>query len=347
MKSPRKFRVGVVGTDSLRGKEIKNILSTKKFPLTHIEFYDPDVEAEYSKLTQFRDEPKVIHHLDPEALEGLDLVFLAADKKTSRTCGQLALKKKFLAIDLSESFSGEPGVPLIVAGVNDDLLTRERFSLIANPHPATIILSSLLERLGGKFGVAKAVAFILQPVSAFDESGIDELARQSAALLSSASLKKNVFKEQIAFNILSHTEAPGADGFSASEKRVIAEVKKVLASPDLPLSLSLIQAPVFHTYSIMAYLELSRAAEIRDLEMAFRESPFFKISSPSASRPVSSISVAGKEQIFVGQIKREEAIPNAFWVWTVTDNLTRGSALNALEIARIIFALWTQETSSS
>ncbi len=343
MKSPRKFRVGVVGTDSLRGREIKNILSTKKFPLTHIEFYDPDVEAEYSKLTQFRDEPKVIHHLDFEALEGLDLVFLAADKKTNRACGRLALEKKFQAIDLSETFTSDPDVPLVVAGVNDDLVLREKFSLMANPHPAAIILSSLFHRLLGKFGVAKAVAFILQPVSAFDESGIDELASQSAALLSSASLKKHVFKEQIAFNILSHTEAPEADGFSAREKQIIAEVKRVLANPNFPLSLSLIQAPVFHTYSIMAYLELGQAAEIRHLEEVFKESSLFKISSPSASCPVSSISVAGKEQIFIGQIKKEESFPNAFWIWTVTDNLTRGSALNALEIARIIFAARTQE----
>ncbi|MBM3285619.1 MAG: hypothetical protein FJY81_07070, partial [Candidatus Aminicenantes bacterium] len=166
MKSPEKFRVGVVGTDSLRGREIKNILSTKKFPLTHIEFFDPDVEEEYSKLTQFRDEPKVVHHLDPEALEGLDLVFLAADRKTNRACGRLAAEKNFQAIDLSETFSADEDVPLIVAGVNDDLIARKKFPLIANPHPAAIVLSSLLHRLDGKFGVTKAVAFILQPVSA-------------------------------------------------------------------------------------------------------------------------------------------------------------------------------------
>lgn len=345
MKSSKKFRVGIVGTDSLRSQEMKNILSTKKFPLTHIEFYDPDVKVEYSKLTQFGDEPKVIHHLDPEALEGLDLVFLAADRKTNRACGRLALQKKFRAIDLGETFSDDPEVPLIVAGVNDHLIAQNEFPLTANPHPAAIILSTLCDRLMGRFGVDKAVAFVLQPVSAFDESGIDELASQSAALLSSASLKKHVFKEQIAFNILSHTEAPGKDGFSAREKQIVAEVRRVLGQADFPLSLSLIQAPVFHTYSIMAYVELGQPAEIKDLEAAFRESPLFKISVPSASCPVSSISVAGKEEIFVGQIKKEESFPGAFWVWTVTDNLTRGSALNALEIARIIFSSRTRESA--
>lgn len=346
METKKKFRVGLVGTDSLRGREIKSILSVKRFPLASIEFFDPDVEAEYSKLTEFQDEPKVIHHLTPESLKGLDLVFLAADNETNRACGRLAREMNFQAIDLGETFSDQEDVPLIVAGVNDGLIARKRFPIIANPHAVTIVLSSLLHQLIGKFGVNKTVAFVLQPVSAFDESGIEELASQSAALLSSASLKKNVFKEQIAFNILSHTETLSADGFSSGEKQVIAEIKRVLARPDFPISLSVIQAPVFHTYSIMAYVELSSEAQVKDLQAVYKESPFFKISAPSASCSVSSISVAGKEQIFIGRIKKEEVFPNAFWIWTVTDNLTRGSALNALDIARIIFASQAQESAS-
>lgn len=333
----KKFRVALIGTDSLRGKEIKAILSVKKFPLSHIEFFDVDVEEKYSKLTEFRDEPRVIHHPGGAALEGLDLVFLAADKETNRLYGRLAAKKKYQAIDLSEAFSGQDDIPLVVAGVNDSLLTARRFPLIANPHPLAIILSSLLHRLVAKFGLEKAVVFALQPVSAFDESGIEELAGQSAAMLSSASIKKEVFQEQIAFNILSHTEAPSANGFSSVERQVVAEVKKILGLPGLPLSLSVVQAPVFHTYSAMAYLELRAEANIRDLECLYKEGALFKLSSASSSCAVSSISVAGKEQIFIGQIKREESFPRAFWIWTVTDNLTRGSALNALEIARILF----------
>lgn len=347
MKTKRKFRVALIGTDSLRGKEIKGMLSVKKFPLTHIEFFDPDVQEEYSKLTQFQDEPRVIHHPAPELFDGLDLVFLASDKETNRTFGLLAKEKKFQAIDLGETFTNQKNIPVVVAGVNDEVIVKKWFPLIRNPHPVTIILSSLLHWLIPKFGVSKTVAFVLQPVSAFDESGIDELASQSTALLSGVSPKKKVFKEQIAFNILSHTDAPDADGFSCGEKQIIAEIKKVLAVSDFPMSLSIVQAPVFHTYSIMVYVELAREASIKDLENLYRENPLFKIHATPASCPVSSISVAGKEQIFIGQIKKEDAIPNAFWIWTVTDNLTRGSALNALEIARVIFASKPHDSSST
>ena len=337
MPRQKSFRVALIGTDSLRGKEIKAILSTKKFPLSHIEFYDVDVEEEYSKLTEFRGEPRVIHHPSGEALENLDLVFLAGDKETSRLFGGLAAKKKFRAIDLSEAFGDTDDIPLVVAGVNDALVAGRRFPLIANPHPLTIIVSSLLHRMISEFGLEKAVVFALQPVSAFDESGIEELASQSAAMLSSASLKKEIFREQIAFNILSHTEQPDANGFSSGERRVVSEVKKVLGLPGLPLFLSIIQAPVFHTYSVMAYLELRDEAGIRDIKDLYQGQPLFEVGPASSSCAVSSISVAGKEQIFIGQVKKEEALPRAFWIWTVTDNLTRGSALNALEIARILY----------
>jgi aspartate-semialdehyde dehydrogenase len=337
MASKKKFRVGLIGTDSLRGKEMKNILSAKKFPLSHIEFFDTDVQEEYGKLTEFQGEPRVIHHPSAAALEGLDLVFLAADKETNLNFGRLAAEKKYRAIDLSGAFSGQDDIPLVVAGVNDSLLAARQFSLIANPHPVTIILSSLLHRLIAKLGIAKAVAFVIQPVSAFDESGIKELASQSTAMLSGASPKREVFREQIAFNILSHTEALDANGFSSGERQVIAEVKRILGLPDLPLSLSVIQGPVFHTYSIMAYVEPTAQTNIQDLERIYKESPLFKVGAPSPSCSVTCLSVAGKEQIFIGQIKKEESFPNAFWIWTITDNLTRGSALNALEIARTLY----------
>lgn len=346
MTAKKKFRVALIGTDSLRGKEIRNILSTKKFPLSHIEFFDTDVKEEYGKLTEFQGEPRVIHHPHPSAFEGLDLVFLAADRETSLIFGGLAAEKKYRAIDLAGAFSDQADIPLVVAGVNDSALAARPFPLIVNPHPVTIILSSLLHRLIAKLGLTKAVAFVLQPVSAFDKSGIEELASQSTAMLSGASPNKEVFREQIAFNVLSHTEAPDANGFSSGERQVIGEIKRVLGQPDLPLSLSIIQAPVFHTYSIMAYVEPAAKTNIRDLERLFRESPLFKIAAPSPSCSVTCLSVAGKEQIFIGQIKKEGSFPNAFWIWTVTDNLTRGSALNALEIARAISDRKPQERAA-
>ena len=332
MRQQRRIRVALIGTDTFRGKEMKNVLEEKKFSFDKFDFFDPDVRGEYSKLIQFRGEPRVILPLDKSSIADSDLVFLAADKKTNQEYGKLASGNKYLAIDLNETFNAEENMPIVVAGVNHDILLKKKPPLIANPHSVTIILAHLFHVLLEQFQLLKAVAFVLQPVSAFGESGIEELANQSFAVLSSASVSKRIFKTQIAFNLLSHTEAMDKNGFSPSEKQIISEISRVFDAKAFPLSLSIIQAPVFHTYSIMVYLELKETPDIQMFENLFKKSSYFKMSPPSASCPVSAVLVAGKDKIFIGQIKREESHPNRFWIWTVTDNLTRGSALNAFEI---------------
>jgi aspartate-semialdehyde dehydrogenase len=333
----RKPRLALVGSDSLKGKEILSVLNAKKFPLSSFEFYDPDVEEEFSKLGQFRDEPKVIHALTPAALEGLDLVFLAADARTNLRYGRLAAEKDYLAVDLGETFNADAKVPLVVAGVNDAGIRKTKPSLIANPNPATIMLSHLLHSLQAGFGVARAVAVVLEPVSAYAEEGIQELAEQSYALLGSSAMPKKVFPEQVAFNFLTRTAKADRNGYSPLENQVQAEVRRVLGPTELPLSLSIILAPVFHTYSIMTHVELEREAGAADLEACFRKDDIFRLPAAGDAGIVSPVTVAGKDRIFVGQLKKDPFIAKGFWVWAVADNLTVGSALNAYGIARVLF----------
>lgn len=337
MKNRKGFRLALIGTDSMRGKEIKSVLSKKEFPFVSIDFFDTDVKQEYSKLTEFKGEPKVIHYPDENYLSGIDLVFLSADKKVNKKYGDLAKKKKYFAIDLSETFNKDRKIPVVVAGVNDWILQKEKPQIIANPHPVAIILSHIFNVISTKYTLLKAVSFVMQPASAYEESGIGELANQSVASLSSASITKEVFKTQIAFNLLSHTEPVDKHGFTPVEKQIVSEIKRILNDSDFPLALSLVQAPVFHTYSIMSYLELKEKTDIQTLEDLFKKFPYFKLLAPVRSCPVSSISVAGKDEIFIGQIKKDSAFPNNFWIWSVADNLTRGSVLNAFEIAKLLY----------
>jgi aspartate-semialdehyde dehydrogenase len=333
----RKPRLALVGSDSLKGKEILRILTARKFPLASFELFDPDVEEEYSKLSQFRGEAKVVHALTPAALEGLDLVFLAADGKTDLRYGRMAAEKDFTAIDLGESFAADPKVPLIVAGINDASLRKDKPPLIANPHPATIVLAHLLSTLGAGFGVAKAMSVVLEPVSAYAEEGIQELAEQSYALLGSSALKKRVFRDQVAFNLLTHTTKPDPNGFSPLENRIAAEVRRVLAPAPPPLSLSIILAPVFHTYSIMTHFELRRDVSAADVEGCLKTNDIFQPVTAGEAAAITPASVAGKDRIHLGPVKKDPAIAGGFWVWAVADNLTVGSGLNAYGIARALF----------
>ncbi len=326
--------MALIGTDSLKGKEIKRVLRKKMSPNQSLEFFDPEVEEEYSKLTEFKGEPRVISPLNEEALKHLDLVFLAADKKINKKYGTFVSNARFKAIDLNETFNMNTKIPVIVAGINDHIIKKENPRLIANPHPVTIVLSHMFDVLLSEFGLNKAISMILQPASAFGEPGIGELANQSLDIMNGAAFSKKVFKAQVAFNLLSQMGKTDECGFAVKEKQIKQEISRVLDNKNFSISLSIVQAPVFHTYSILSYIELDKKTDIQQLENCFKQSSYFKFLPPSPACPVSSVTVTGKEHIHVSQIKKEEAFPNSFWIWTVADNLTLGSALNAYEIAQ-------------
>lgn len=327
------WRVAVIGPDTLRGREIQSVLSERRFPIKTIEFYDPEVKEEYSKLGEFKGSPKVVHHLEPGLLEGLDVVFLAADAKTSLDCGRQAGKLGFRAVDLCEAFNEDPDVPLVVAGVNDDVLKGGRVGLVANPSPVTIILAHLLASVRRAFGVERALSVVMEPVSAFGEAGIQELADQSMAMLGGSSMPRKIFSGQVAFNVLSHHGKLDRRGFTGREKRIRAEIGRVLGGEAFPFSLTMVLAPVFHAYSIMTYVETAREADAAGLRECLGGDPSIDTVVGGSGEPVTSISVAGKDRIFVGLIKKDDSIPRGFWIWASADNLTVGSAVNAHGIA--------------
>ena len=333
MTSTPKRRFALIGTESLRGKEIKGLLDRTKAPLRSMDFFDADVAEEFSKLTEFRGEPKVIHHPSAKLLEGLDVVFLAADRASNEEYGKRAAELDYRAIDLVETFNADPKIPLVVAGINDDSPAVRKAPLVAVPNPAALFLSRLLHPLRHRFGVAKAVAFVLRPASAFEDEGIRELVDQSCAILSGSTVSRKVFREQVAFNVLSRTGKPEKNGFSSAERQVAAEVRRVLGPPAFPFTLSIVQAPVFHTYSLMVYAELGKGPGLKDVTALYKADPAFGFPGRASAAVAAASSVAGRNEIILGEIKAEPDIPGAFWFWIVADNLTAGSALNALAVA--------------
>jgi aspartate-semialdehyde dehydrogenase len=336
MNTKNGLRFALVGSDTFRGKELTSLLNKTEIQISSMEFYDPGIEEEFSKLTQFRGEPKVVHRLDENAFEGIDLAFLAADPKTNHEFGPIASEKKTWVVDLSETFNRDKKIPLVVAGVNDGVLRKKKHSIIANPHPVTIFLSHLFHLLRFRFGLEEADATVLQPVSAFADAGIAELANQCFDVLRGGQIEKGIFKTQIAFNLLSQTDEVDSNGWTTTEEQLISELKRIFDKNGVRLTLSLIQAPVFHTYSIMTRCQLGKEASIPDLEDLFKNALKFERVSSIPSCPASSVAVAGKDQIYVGRIKKDDSFPRSFWIWVVADNLTRGSAINALEIAEEI-----------
>lgn len=329
-----KPNVALIGTDSLLGKELASSLEKSGFPGAEFIFFDPGVSEDFSHLIDFREEPRVVRAPKAEWLEGVDLIFLASDRVTNRKYGTWAFKRGIAAIDLGGVFDDKDAVPAIVADVNDAEIPAGAPRLVANPHPVTIFLARMFKVLNDGFGMSRALALVLQPVSVFGNPGIEELAGESFGTLNCAPYQRGLFKPRIAFNLLSQVETVDEGGWSPSERRIHAQLVSVLRQPSYTLSLSLVQAPVFHSYSMMVHVQLAAPVRIKDLEELFRGADAFKYYRPARSSPVSPVSAAGKEKILIGQLKRDDAVPNGFWIWAAADNLVGGAALNAIEVAR-------------
>lgn len=335
MGSSKTIHLALLGTESLKGKELRKVLETADLPSHELDLYDPSVESEYSNLSQYRGEAKVIRFPTPEALSQADLLFLAAEDEINLEYGSLAKEAGVPTIDLSLSYNRDPQTPVVVAGVNDQILTKNKPLLVACPHPATVIFSHIFHELRS-FGIRKAVTFLLQPVSAFGEEGVNELAEQTLAVLNGSKLSKKVFKTQIAFNCLPQTESVDKAGFSETEKQIMEELHRVFQDGEFPVTLSLLQVPVFFSYMGMIYLELNKKVSIQTLRNAFKDSAYVEGFPASLNCSVSPVISSGLEKISVSQIKKDPLMENGYWIWGVGDNLTRGSTLNAVEIARVI-----------
>jgi aspartate-semialdehyde dehydrogenase len=279
----------------------------------------------------------LIQSLKEENLYNIDLVFFASDVQTSKKYGSLASKYGFMAIDLCGAFNSQEEIPLVVSGVNDNILKKEDW-IVANPHPLSIILSLFIHFLNKNSLLNKVLAIAFQPVSEYEKNGIDELMNQSIGFLNMSRIPKNIFKEQIAFNLISQVGRLEEDGFTDLEKNIVKEVRRIVRIKDFPLSLRLIHAPIFHGYSIMVFIECKTSPQISEIESILKKSSIFEI-SPIGSLPPSPISAVGKDKIFIDNIKKDSYIPNSFWTWIVADNLTRGSVLNAIEVAEKLLSL--------
>jgi len=197
----------------------------------------------------------------------------------------------------------------------------------------SIILSQVLFTLASSLPVVRALAVGLQPVSVFDQAGLEELAEESFALLSGENYERKIFPEPIAFNSFPLSEKTAPAGQVWQEGQLEEQIKKILAAKNIKFGLSLVQVPVFHGYSVMLYIELAENREIADIENALKKNRLFKYFPVDSSQLISNRLVAGKDEIFIGHLRKTLDQPLGFWLWMAADNLS-ASASNALALAR-------------
>ncbi len=326
------FKIGVVGSGSPLGSELKEALAESAFAGAQFVLME-DAEA-HGKLDQMGDEPAVVLGLGHDSFDGLDFVFFAGSKAQTQRWSRDALRVGCTVLDLTGVLEEEPEVLIHSPWMEPlpgapDLLTRA----VVPAHPAALALALLMGRLRASGRLRLAAATVLHPASEYGTSALDELHQQTVGLLSFQQIPRVVFDAQIAFNQLVDTGESAQVSLRATEERIRQHLFAL--TPDVELSLQLIQAPVFHGLCFSVWVELTEAVPRGALEQALLGDPVEVLSTGSESP--SNLAAIGQNNLLVrigspsDKSAREQHLQK-FWLWAACDNL-RFAAQNAVDCA--------------
>lgn len=304
---------------ALLGKEMREAIDRSESPWNEVRLLTTD-EDEVGTLTEVGGGATFVKHYEPDSLHGVDAVVLAGPAKASRVI--LAdLPTGITVVTLSPDAEPEDGRP-VVAGVN--LAAAQAGERLVSPHPAAVLLAHLLHPLRA-LGIEEAVATVVQSASTSDEPGIEELFEQTKEILTFSERKKaKVFGAQLAFNLLPTPPAAG--------EKVAQAVRAVLAELPGRLAVQLLQGGFFHGFAVSLYVRLALSPSVQVVRKALSAHSYLE--GAADPRHLGPVDAATQEKVLVGGVRAEPS--GGFWIWAAMDNLTRGGALNALEILEAV-----------
>jgi aspartate-semialdehyde dehydrogenase len=330
------FRVAIVGAATLKGRELKEVLSDRNFPATDIRLLDD--EDSLGQLQAVGEEPTFIQSVLPEHLDNVDFSFFAADESFTRDTWQMARKAGSDIIDLSYALEDRPDALLRAPWIERELGATRKVDFSEAPvivaHPASVVLALLLLRAQKIGKIARAIATLFEPASEHGRRGMDELHEQTVNLLSFQQLPKGVFDTQVAFNLLDRYGDKSLPALASVESRIVRHFRGIVQEQLRVPSLMLLQAPIFHGHAFSLYIELENPAQIEEMVAAISGEHVDVLQGGEESP--SNVNAAGQEQIQVFA-RQDPQRPNAFWLWAASDNL-RISALCAVECAESMIA---------
>jgi aspartate-semialdehyde dehydrogenase len=330
------YVVAVAGATGAVGEVMLQVLEERKFPVRRIKPLAS--ERSVGKVLTFRGEEFKVEQLTTTSFEGVDIALFSAGASRSKEFAPAAWKSGTVVVDNSSAFRMEPDVPLVVPEINPHAIAQYRKrGIIANPNCTTIVALMALAPLHRYSRIKRVVASSYQAVSGAGAKALEELKRQVRAWASGEPLPVEVFPHQIAFNVLPHIDAFQENGYTKEELKLVNETRKILEDDGILVSPTTVRVPVFTAHSVSVHVETERkisAAKARELFAAF---PGLQVLDDPANRKYPMpLFAAGKDDCFVGRIREDLAVENGLNFWVVGDQLRKGAALNAVQIAEVL-----------
>jgi aspartate-semialdehyde dehydrogenase len=329
---PKGAHLAVFDAQTLVAKGVRDHLVGRSFPIASMRFFSSEPDPEVN-LTEFAGEAMLVSSPDPETLGPLDIAFFCGSRDKAERYLAWPAERGFTAIDLTRAARPGGDAPPINVTVNADRIGEEP-RVIRTPHPIALMLSTVLAAAHRGCGLKDAAVTALQPVSEAGEEGINELYRQTLGLLNFQEWPQEVFGRQLAFNLVpAFTYRPGSAPGRADGRDIEEEIR-LITGPGFDLAVGVVLAPVFHCHAALVRLILAPGKGAADLAAALAGSDDIRVDA-SGTR-VTPVDRAGEAGVLVAG-PWPAGPPGACWIWTVSDNLQAGAALNAVRIAE---ALW-------
>ena len=330
----REYKVGVLGATGAVGREVLNGLEVRGFPYSEIRALASERSA--GLKLDFAGGELTVAAVTPESFQGLDLAIFSAGAGVSREYAPLAAKSGCPVVDNSSCWRQDDRVPLVVPEVNPRALCSHR-GIIANPNCSTIQMLVALKPIYDAVGLRRIVVTTFQAVSGTGQKAIEELAEQTRRLFNLQEVAPKVYPHRIAFNCLPQIDAFTDSGYTKEEMKMVHETRKIFGDDQIKISATCVRVPVFHGHSEAVWVETGRPIEPAAARELMRRAPgILVVDEPEAGRYPMPIDAAGRDEVFVGRVRADLSSENGLTMWIVADNLRKGAATNAVEIAELL-----------
>ena len=328
------MRVGVAGATGVVGLEMLSVLRERAFPAESVKAMASDRGD--ARTVPFGEQNLPVEQLTGDALSGLDIVLFATGASVSSEFVPLAVARGAVAIDNSRAFRMDDGVPLVVPEVNAEAVSGQT-GIIANPNCSTIQMVLALKPLQDAVGIRRVVVSTYQSVSGTGTAAIDELTDQSRCVLAGEPTISRVYPHPIAFNCIPHIDTIDDDGNAREETKMVLETRKILDLPELPVTATCVRVPVFHSHALALCVELESGLSPEEARALLGRSPGISVLDDASDAVYpTQLSSSGTDDTWIGRIRRDDSVTNGLWMWVVADNLRKGAALNAVQIAELL-----------
>jgi len=336
LRKKAKYVMAILGATGAVGKETLEILEERKFPLESLRLYASKRSA--GGVMSCQGKEWTVEELTPESsFAGVDLALISATDDISREYGQRLGAIGVVVIDDSAVFRMEADVPLVVPEVNAHALRSMPKGIVAIPNCTTTPLVMALKPLHQAAGVKRVVVTTFQSVSGTGSAAMDELMDQTRNLMAFRDVTASVYPYQIAFNLLPHIGSFTEGGDCSEEVKIIQETRKILEAPTLRVSATTVRVPLLRCHSEAINVELERPLKPNEARAVLAAMPGVLIyDDPSKKLYPMPLDASGRDEVFVGRIREDASIGNGLNLWVVSDNLRKGAALNAIQIAECL-----------